>query len=150
MASQIRQWAFDDIRSTGSERHAVIPRLIAGVPLLAIGLAHVFDASTPIAPLVEAAGFPAVSLLSPAAVAIEIIAGTLLILGLYSRLAAVSALPVMAAAIYAHVVIDVWPNAGAEPPIALPAAVMACAAYVLWRGAGAWSLDRRLSQSKQD
>jgi uncharacterized membrane protein YphA (DoxX/SURF4 family) len=47
-------------------------------------------------------------------------------------------------ALYAHVVIDVWPNGpDNEPPMALPLAVMACAAYVLWRGAGRWSLDHR-------
>ena len=49
----------------------------------------------------------------------------------------------MAIAVYAHIVIDAWPNAEGEPPLALPLVVAACAAYVLWRGAGRWSVDAR-------
>lgn len=51
----------------------------------------------------------------------------------------------MLGAIYAHLVIDVWPNGPEnEPPLALLVAVIAGALYVLWRGAGRWRLDHRL------
>jgi putative oxidoreductase len=141
MAIQQRAWTLSGIQATSGGRHLIVPRLIAGLPLLLIGLAHVFDDSARMTPLVEAAGLPAVSLLSPTAVAIEIIAGTLLLLGLYARLGSVLAIPTMAVATYAHLAIDIWPNPN-EPPIALPLIVIACAAYILWRGAGSWSVDR--------
>lgn len=90
-------------------------------------------------------------LLSPArrlgrsgVVATEIVAGALLLLGLCARVAALVAIPTMLGAVYAHLAIGVWPNGPErEPPMALPIAVMVCAAYVVWRGAGRWSLDHR-------
>ena len=142
MAIRTTTWIPRELQSTGRDRHTIVPRLVAGLPLLGIGLAHVFDAGAPMTPLVEAAGLPAAALLSPFAVAVEIVMGVLLLAGFYARLAAALAIPTMAVAVYAHAVIDVWPNgADNEPPILLPLAVMACAAYLLWRGAGRWSLD---------
>lgn len=148
MNPRVIQVGGTSLQTTGGERHLIVPRVAAGLPLLAIGLAHVFDASAPMRPLVDAAGLPAAALLSPIAVAIEIVAGALLLAGLYARIGSLLALPVMVGAIYAHLVIDVWPNAEYnEPPIALPIVVLLAAAYVLVRGAGAWSLDHALTRS---
>lgn len=135
----------DRLRATGPERHTLVPRAVAGGALLMTGLAHVFVPEAPLRPLVEAAGFPLAAIASPIYVALKITAGVSLLLGLWARIAGLVAVPMMLAAIYAHIVIDVWPSAPevSEPPIALPAAVLASAAYVLWRGAGRWSLDRR-------
>lgn len=100
-------------------------------------------------PLVEAASLPAAALLSPVGVALEIVAGLLILAGFYARVGAALAVPVMAVAVYAHIVIDVWPNgAGNEPPILLPVAVIACATYILWRGAGRWSVDGVMTKSR--
>jgi putative oxidoreductase len=130
-------------RRTGSHRHMVAPRVIAGLPLLFIGLIHVVDPELRMDPLVEAAGLPFVSVLAPLAVAAEIVAGVSLLLGAFARIGALIAIPTMLVAVYAHLTIDVWPNgAENEPPIVLPIAVALCAAYVLWRGAGRWSVDR--------
>jgi uncharacterized membrane protein YphA (DoxX/SURF4 family) len=151
MATQTRSWAFSGLQSTGGERHLIIPRAVAGLPLLLIGLMHVFDSTAPMRPIVEAANIPAAAVLSPIGVAAEIVAGTLLLLGLYARLGGLIAIPAMLVAVYAHIVIDVWPNtAQEEPPLALPLVVMACAAYVLVRGAGAWSLDRRFARDRSN
>ena len=148
MATEHHTLMLHELQETGAERHLIVPRLLAGLPLLGIGLLHVFDGSAPMEPLVEAAGFPAPDLLSPVAVALEIIAGAMLLLGLFARLGAVLAVPVMAGAVYAHLAIGDWPNgAENEPPIVLPIAVIAGAAYVFWRGAGRWSLDRPISRS---
>jgi putative oxidoreductase len=134
----------EDIRATKPYRHTLLPRIVAGAPLLGIGLAHVLVPEAPMGPLVEAAGFPFDAIVSPVAVAVEIVAGLSLLLGLWARVGAFLAIPAMLGAVYAHLVIDVWPNGPEnEPPVALPVAVMLCAAYVLWRGAGRWSLDRR-------
>lgn len=116
-------------------------RVIAAVPLLGIGLMHVFNAETPMRPLVEEAGIPAAAAVAPVAVAAEIIAGASLLLGFFARIGAAMAVLVMAAAVYAHLAIGAWPNGDNEPPLALPIAVALCAAVVLWQGAGRWSLD---------
>lgn len=130
------------LRSTAPYRHMLLPRIVAGVPLLGIGLAHVFDPTAPMRPLVEAAGFPLAAIVAPVGVTILILAGVSVLLGLWARVGAFLAIPVMMGAVYAHLVIDVWPNPE-EPPLALPIVVMVGAAYVLWRGAGRWSLDQR-------
>jgi uncharacterized membrane protein YphA (DoxX/SURF4 family) len=132
------------MRATTPHRRLLVARLVAGLPLLGIGLAHVFAAEAPMRPLVEAAGFPLPALLSPLAVAAEIVAGVALVAGRWTRGGAVLAVPVMLGAVYAHLVIGVWPNgADREPPLALPVVVIAAAGYVLWRGTGRWPLDRR-------
>lgn len=132
------------VRATEPFRHLLLPRIVAGAPLLGIGLAHVFVAEAPMRPLVEAAGFPFAAVTSPVAVAVEIVAGLSLLLGLWARIGGILAIPTMLGALYAHAVIDVWPNgADNEPPLVLPIVVMVGAAYVLWRGAGRWSFDQR-------
>jgi len=134
----------ESIRGTHPRRHLLLPRAVAGVPLLGIGLAHVFVPEAPMGPLVEAAGIPLAGVVAPVAVATEIVAGVLLLLGLWARVAALVAIPTMLGALYAHLAIGAWPNGPEnEPPMALPITVMLCAAYVLWRGAGRWSLDHR-------
>lgn len=136
--------ASDRSRATRPYRHLLLARIVAGVPLLGLGLAHALVPEAPMRPLVEAAGIPFAGLVSPIGVAIEIVAGLLLLLGLWARVGGLLAIPIMLGAVYAHLVIDVWPNGPEnEPPIALPVAVLVCAAYILWRGAGRWSLDRR-------
>ncbi len=130
------------LRQTQPNRHLLVPRLVAGLPLFGIGLIHIIDPELRMDPLVEAAGLPLVSVLAPLAVAIEVVAGAMLLAGLFARIGALLAIPTMLVAIYAHLTIDVWPNgADNEPPILLPIVVAVCAAYILWRGAGRWSID---------
>jgi len=132
------------IRHTQSYRYTLLLRVVAGVPLLGIGLAHVFVPEAPMRPLVEAAGIPFAGVVSPVAVTIEVAAGLSLLLGLWARIGALLAIPTMLGAIYAHLVIGVWPNGPQnEPPIGLPVAVAACAGLVLWKGGGRWSADHR-------
>ncbi len=132
------------IRATGPQRHLLLVRIVAGAPLFGIGLAHVLVPEAPMRPLVEAAGIPLAGLVSPIGVAVEIVAGLSLLLGLWARVGGLLAIPTMLGAIYTHLVIDAWPNGPEnEPPLALPVAVLLCAAYVVWRGPGRWSFDRR-------
>jgi putative oxidoreductase len=132
------------VRTTEPLRHLLPLRLVAAAPLLGIGLAHVLVPEAPMRPLVEAAGFPSPGVLAPLAVAAELVAGTLLLLGLWARIGAALAIPTMLGAVYTHLVVDVWPNVEAEePPIAIPVVVLLVASYVLWRGAGRWSFDTR-------
>ena len=135
----------DRLRATEPYRHTLLPRVVAGVPLLVSGLTHIFVPEAPLEPLVEAAGFPFAAVVAPIAIAVKIVAGILLLLGQWARIGGFLGVAMMLGALYAHLVIDVWPNAPEmeEPPLVLPIAVLLSAAYVLWRGAGRWSLDRR-------
>jgi uncharacterized membrane protein YphA (DoxX/SURF4 family) len=143
-ASQRSSWPVAQLRRTSSRLDPLLPRVVAGLPLLAIGTAHVLVAEAPMRPLVDAAGFPLPWLLAPLGVAAEILAGVFLLSGFWARIGGLLAIPAMLGATYAHLVIDVWPNgADNEPPLALPIAVALAASYVVVRGAGRWSLDHR-------
>lgn len=135
----------DMFRSTDQSWVGTVVRVLGGVPLLLIGLVHAFGTSAPMEPIVAAMGLPAAGLLAPIAVVAEIVAGASLLLGLWARAGGLLAVPVMAVAFASHLIIDVWPGPN-EPPTPLPLVIMACAAYVAWRGAGRWSLDARMAR----
>lgn len=137
----------DRVRATGPQRHLIVPRLIAGVPLLATGLAQALVPEADLRALVDAAGFPLAAIITPIGIAAKIVAGAMLLLGSWARIAGAAAVPIMLAALYAHLVIDVWPGGPEmEPPLVAPISVLLGGAYIAWRGAGRWSLDRRLAK----
>lgn len=138
----------DRLRATGTQRHLIVPRVIAGVPLLTTGLAQALVPEADLRALVDAAGFPLAPLITPIGIGVKIVAGVLLLLGAWARVAGAAAVPIMLAALYAHRVIDVWPNGPEmEPPLVAPISVLLGGAYVAWRGAGRWSLDRRATRA---
>ena len=72
----------------------------------------------------------------------EMVIGVLLLLGVFARLGALVAIPMMIVATYVHIVVNdpnLFPLQPEEPII--PIVVLALSGYVLWRGAGSWSLD---------
>jgi len=72
----------------------------------------------------------------------EIILGTILITGFYSRIGAVMIIPIMLVAIYVHITVSnpaAFPAQPQEPFI--PIAVIIMAVIVLVKGGGNWSLD---------
>ncbi len=75
---------------------------------------------------------------------VEIGVGVALTVGLYARLASVIVMGIMVAATYVHLVVDdptLFPLQPSEPII--PLIVLLMSAYIVWRGAGAWSVDLR-------
>jgi putative oxidoreductase len=133
---------------TGRHWHTLVPRAIVAVPLIAIGAQHLTGAA-PIGPIIEAAGLPVPGLNAALAPVAEVLAGVLVAMGLVTRIGAFLALGAMLVAIYSHAVIDVWPitdDAGAslEPPVVLPIAIGLAAGYLIFRGGGRFSIDRRL------
>ena len=75
---------------------------------------------------------------------VEIGLGILLAIGIFARPAALVVIGIMIVATYVHLVVDdpsLFPLQPSEPII--PLIVIAMGAYVLWRGAGAWSNDLR-------
>lgn len=77
---------------------------------------------------------------------VEIAVGAALAVGAFARVASVVVMAIMVVATYVHVVVDdpsLFPLQPSEPVI--PVVVMAVSAFIIWRGAGAWSMDLRAS-----
>ena len=77
---------------------------------------------------------------------VEMAVGALLLVGAYARLAGIVVVGIMSVATYVHLVVDdpsLFPLQPSEPII--PIVVVVLTAYILWRGAGAWSSDLRAS-----
>lgn len=73
---------------------------------------------------------------------VEALLGIVLAVGFFTRPTALGVTGIMAVATYVHVVVDdpsLFPLQPSEPII--PIAVIVLSLYLLWRGAGAWSLD---------
>lgn len=74
----------------------------------------------------------------------ETVLGVLLITGLHSRLSAAAAAVSMVVATYVHLAVEdpsLFPLQPIEP--IGPLMLLAMAAYVMWKGGGAWSIDRK-------
>ncbi|MEM1177582.1 MAG: DoxX family protein [Acidobacteriota bacterium] len=124
------------LRQTSPAKHLAVLRLVAAVPLIGIGAQHILG-TAPMLPILEGAQFPLAAFFAVLVPWLEIIAGVGLVLGFFARPAALTALVIMGAAVYAHAVHD-WVD---EPVIILPLAVAICCAQILWGGAGGFSID---------
>jgi uncharacterized membrane protein YphA (DoxX/SURF4 family) len=79
---------------------------------------------------------------------VEISVGILLLVGLFARLAAFVVLAIMVVATYVHIVVDdpaLFPLQPSAPVI--PLGVIVLAGFVIWRGAGSWSLDLKATDA---
>ena len=77
----------------------------------------------------------------------EVVVGVLLLLGLFSRIGGLVVINMMLVVTYVHLVVDdpdLFPLQPEEPII--PLVSIAVAAYVVWRGGGAWSIDLKSSE----
>ncbi len=93
-----------------------------------------------------AAGLPFYTLSRWTVPFVEMAVGALLLVGAYARVAGVVVTGIMLVATYVHLRVDdpaLFPLQPSEPII--PVVVLALTAYVLWRGAGAWSKDLKAS-----
>ena len=79
---------------------------------------------------------------------LEMVLGAVLAVGALVRPATMIVIGIMAVATYVHLVVDdpsLFPLQPSEPLI--PLIVIAISVYVLWRGAGAWSMDLRATRA---
>lgn len=148
--------AANALRKTDNCKIGLGIRIVAGLPLVAFGAMHLVGAM-PMKPLVEAAGFPAPGLMAVVAPLAQLAAGLMLLSGAFARIGGLIAIGTMAGAIMTHVRIpnDQWPiptTDAVEGPwpeptfmMGIAAVVIAGAIYVLWKGAGAMSIDLRSS-----
>ena len=78
---------------------------------------------------------------------LELILGVILAVGFFARPAVVVVIAIMIVATYVHSVVDnpsLFPLQPEEPII--PIIVIVMSIFILWRGAGAWSMDRRATR----
>jgi uncharacterized membrane protein YphA (DoxX/SURF4 family) len=91
-----------------------------------------------------ASGIPMVWLMKWVVPIVEITAGLALLVGAFARVVAFVIIGIMSVAAYVHLVVDdpaMFPLQPNEPVV--PLAVMAMAAYLVWRGGGSGSVDLR-------
>ncbi len=130
------------IRATGTQRWTIVPRLLAMLPLAGFGAFHM-TGMTPLMEILTRASIPLPGINYYVAPLVMVVAGLSLGLGFFARIGAVLGMGAMAVATYSKMVITEWPGS-IEPPIALPVVVFVACGLVLWKGAGAWSVDRRM------
>ncbi len=142
----------DALTSTHNCKILLATRLIGGLPLVFFGAMHLIGAM-PMKPLIEAAGLPmpdAMAILAPLA---QLIAGLLLVAGAFARVGAIIAIGTMLGAVVTQIKIpnDAWPMptpedaaaVGPEPVfmLAIAGLIIIASVVVIWKGAGAMSLD---------
>ena len=143
------------ITKTTSSKLQLIPRVLAGLPMLGFGMIH-FVKPDHFREILLASGIPMVNVNLYAAPVALVIGGVLLLLGLFARVGGLLGIATMAGAIYSTVVLSGMAVADLPaglteipnvPPLPLPVVVTVASIIVLVRGGGHWSLDLK-NQSK--
>ncbi len=140
----------ENIRNTSDDKVGGVVRLLLAMIFVMAGVMKL------VAPVLGdvwsgqllAANVPFYSLTRWAVPFVEIGVGVALTVGLYARLASVIVMGIMVAATYVHLVVDdptLFPLQPSEPIV--PLIVLVMGAYIVWRGAGAWSADLRAMAS---
>ncbi len=140
----------DHIRSTSDDKVAGVVRLLLAIVFVMTGVMKL------VVPMLGeawsgqllAANVPFYTLTRWTMPFVEIGVGVALTVGTHARLASVIVMGIMVAATYVHVVVDdptLFPLQPSEPII--PLIVLLMSAYIVWRGAGAWSVDLRAMTS---
>ncbi len=140
----------ENIRNTSDDKVAGVVRLLLAMIFV---MAGVMKLVSPIlgdiwSGQLQAANLPFYSLTRWTVPFVEIGVGVALTVGLYARLASVIVMGIMVAATYVHLVVDdptLFPLQPSEPIV--PLIVLVMGAYIVWRGAGAWSADLRAMAS---
>ncbi len=133
-------------RVTSDDRLAGGLRLMLAVIFLMSGPMKVLipELSEAFAGQLSAAQLPLPGLSMQVIPYLELFLGIVLLIGLHTRAASIVVIGIMLVATYVHLVVDdpaLFPLQPAAPII--PITVIVMSLYLLWRGAGAWSLDLR-------
>ncbi len=144
------------LQQTTDKPFPIIPRLIAGGILTFFSLKHFGDPQH-FANIMTAASFPMVDLNVWAASATELLAGILLLTGLFTRVGGLLGIATMVPAIIATLTINGLdpqnlPGGLKEvpfvPPLPLPIVTMVTSLVALVVGGGKFSVDKLMSGSK--
>ena len=118
----------------------VLPRLLAGVPLVVFSAMH-FMYPQHFRDILSASGVPMVDVSVWAASSAEMLGGILLLTGFFARVGGLLGIVTMAPAIVVTIQLARVPNPPFVPPLPVPIVVVLAAAVVLLLGGGAWSAD---------
>jgi uncharacterized membrane protein YphA (DoxX/SURF4 family) len=140
----------DTIRMTSDDKLAGSVRLMLAVIFLMSGAMKLLVPmlADAFAGQLLAANIPFYSLNRWAVPFLEVFLGIVLAVGIFARPAVLAVVGVMLVATYVHVVVDdpaLFPLQPTEPIV--PPIVIAMCAYILWKGAGAWSSDLRATRA---
>ena len=135
---------FDQLRKTSSNRMGGILRLMLGFMFVMAGILKVVVPSLgqAFSGQLIAANIPLQGIVLFTFPIVETVLGILLVVGFHARLSAAAAAISMVVATYVHAVVkdpSLFPLQPVEP--IGPLVLLAIALYVLWAGAGAWSID---------
>jgi putative oxidoreductase len=129
-------------RLTTDDRLLLAARVAAGAILIGFGLSK-FTRHAAEAAAFERYGLPSPSLFAYLVGIVEVAGGTLLVLGIASRLVALMLAGNMAGAIATGGRVD-----GGPIHLGLAPALLAVMLVIVWVGPGRWSLDRRLGSAR--
>lgn len=132
------------VRDTRSDKLAGSVRLMLGVIFVMTGAMKLVVPTLAAAwsGQLLAANLPFYTLTRWSVPFVEMAVGFTLLAGLFARPASVVVIGIMMAATYTHLVVDdptLFPLQPSEPIV--PIVVMLMSGLIVWKGAGAWSLD---------
>ena len=130
------------LQQTTPRKIMLLPRLLAGVPMVFFGANHFMNPQH-FRDILTASGVPMVDVNVWAASSAEMLGGILLLTGFFARVGGILGIGTMAPAILATVRMAGLPDAPKVPPLPLPIVVVVASAVVLVLGGGAWSADAR-------
>jgi uncharacterized membrane protein YphA (DoxX/SURF4 family) len=135
---------FDQLRKTSNNRMGGVLRLMLGFMFVMAGILKVVVPSLgqAFSGQLIAANIPLQGIVLFTFPIVETVLGILLVVGFHARLSAAAAAISMVVATYVHAVVkdpSLFPLQPVEP--VGPLVLLAIALYVLWAGAGAWSID---------
>jgi NADH dehydrogenase len=131
------------IQHTTPWRFLLVLRLVAGLPLVFLGVLHlVFPAD--FRGILAAGRLPHLDLYTVAVPLVEILAGLLLLAGLWTRVGGMLALGVMMPALVLSAHLMERTVASSMPPLLIPGMVAVASVMVVLLGGGAVSMDERM------
>jgi uncharacterized membrane protein YphA (DoxX/SURF4 family) len=134
----------DRLFTTTNSRVAGLVRVLLGIIFLMTGLMKLLvpRLSEAWSGQLLAANIPLYTVSRWSVPFVELALGIALLLGFFARGAVVIAIVIMVVATYVHLEVDdpsLFPLQPTEPVV--PLLVVLLSVYILWRGAGAWSID---------
>jgi uncharacterized membrane protein YphA (DoxX/SURF4 family) len=133
------------LQRTTPRKLILLPRLLAGVPLVVFSAMHFMNPQH-FRDILTAGGVPMVDVSVWGASVAEMVGGVLLLTGFFARIGGLLGVGTMAPAILTTVKLASVPDGPMVPPLALPIVVLVASAVVLVLGGGAWSVDARRSE----
>ena len=134
------------LRRTTPRKIILLPRLLAGVPLVVLSAMHFMNPQH-FRDILTAGGVPMVDVNVWAASSAEMLGGVLLLTGFFARVGGMLGVGTMVPAILTTVRLASLPDSPLVPPLPLPILVLVASKVVLVLGGGAGSVDAQRNQS---